>query len=268
MGDVQKAKEVFEKLLTGEDHDKARGHRHLALLNMFQGKFSDAISHLKESVILNNTLNNTLSELRDRLYLTTAYRSLGMMDSLNEELNTINEIREKSYIGPWWLQVAGKKIARMGKIADADSLLGELSRKMNDKSNNDRAAFNILKGEIELGRGNYSEGLKIIEVASKLRGDIYVLESLAFAYFANADLEKAIVTYENLLSLQDMPFGWEGQEYWILAHYQLGKIYEQQGNTAKAIENYEKFLDLWKDADPGIAEVEDARERLSSLKNQ
>jgi cytochrome c-type biogenesis protein CcmH/NrfG len=47
----------------------------------------------------------------------------------------------------------------------------------------------------------------------------------------------------------------------------LGKIYVQQDNTAKAIENYEKFLDLWKDADPGIAEVGDAMERLAGLKN-
>jgi hypothetical protein len=46
----------------------------------------------------------------------------------------------------------------------------------------------------------------------------------------------------------------------------LGKVHEEQGNTAKAIENYEKFLDLWRDADPGIAEVDDARERLAGLK--
>ena len=45
----------------------------------------------------------------------------------------------------------------------------------------------------------------------------------------------------------------------------LGKIYEQQGNAAIAIEHYEKFLDLWKDANPGIAEVEDAKKRLERL---
>jgi len=35
----------------------------------------------------------------------------------------------------------------------------------------------------------------------------------------------------------------------------------------KAIEHYEKFLNLWKDADPGIPDVEDARKRLVRLKS-
>jgi hypothetical protein len=34
------------------------------------------------------------------------------------------------------------------------------------------------------------------------------------------------------------------------------------------IKHYEKCLDLWKDADPGIAEVEEARERVARLKDQ
>jgi cytochrome c-type biogenesis protein CcmH/NrfG len=48
--------------------------------------------------------------------------------------------------------------------------------------------------------------------------------------------------------------------------FMLGKIREEQGDTAKAIKNYEKFLSLWKDADPGITEVEDAMKRLAGLK--
>jgi len=37
---------------------------------------------------------------------------------------------------------------------------------------------------------------------------------------------------------------------------------------AKTIGHYEKFLDPWKDANPGIAEVEDAKKRLAGLKGQ
>jgi hypothetical protein len=37
---------------------------------------------------------------------------------------------------------------------------------------------------------------------------------------------------------------------------------------SKAIEHYEKFLTLWKDADPGIIEIEDARERVAGLKSK
>jgi len=37
----------------------------------------------------------------------------------------------------------------------------------------------------------------------------------------------------------------------------------QKAEKAKAIEHYEKFLELWKDADPGIPEVEDAKRRVA-----
>ena len=47
----------------------------------------------------------------------------------------------------------------------------------------------------------------------------------------------------------------------------LRKTHEKKSNTAKATEHYEKFLNLWKDTDPGIDEIEDARERLAELKN-
>jgi len=43
------------------------------------------------------------------------------------------------------------------------------------------------------------------------------------------------------------------------------KIYEQQDDKGKAIEHYDKFLTIWKDADPGIPEFEEARKRLGGL---
>jgi hypothetical protein len=53
-----------------------------------------------------------------------------------------------------------------------------------------------------------------------------------------------------------------------LFHYRLARLYEEKGWTGKAIDEYEKFLDLWKDADLGDAEVEDAKKRLAGLKSE
>jgi len=36
----------------------------------------------------------------------------------------------------------------------------------------------------------------------------------------------------------------------------------------QAIEHYDKFLNLWKDADPGIPEVIDAKKRRAALQSQ
>ena len=54
----------------------------------------------------------------------------------------------------------------------------------------------------------------------------------------------------------------------VQCYYQLGKAYEASGWIDKATTQYETFLEIWKDADPGIVEVEDARTRLARLKSK
>jgi len=46
---------------------------------------------------------------------------------------------------------------------------------------------------------------------------------------------------------------------------QLKYDYDKEG---KVIDYYKNLIDLWKDADPGIAEVEDAKKKLAGLKAQ
>jgi len=56
-----------------------------------------------------------------------------------------------------------------------------------------------------------------------------------------------------------MPIGL-GWKPWKLIPHGMSLAYK------KSVEKYEEFLDIWKDADPGIPEVEDAKERLQKLR--
>jgi tetratricopeptide (TPR) repeat protein len=88
---------------------------------------------------------------------------------------------------------------------------------------------------------------------------------LARVYEQNGEIDKAIAEYERLTAINSQNIS----RTWIYPpfYYRLGKLWEQKGDKLKARENYRRFLDLWKDADPGLPGVEDARKRLARLKD-
>ena len=51
-----------------------------------------------------------------------------------------------------------------------------------------------------------------------------------------------------------------------LAHLQLGRAYAMQGDTAKARAAYQDFLTLWKDADPDIPILLQAKAEFAKLR--
>ena len=51
-----------------------------------------------------------------------------------------------------------------------------------------------------------------------------------------------------------------------LAHLQLGRAYIMQGDTVKAKAAYQDFLTLWKDADPDIPILKQAKAEYAKLK--
>ncbi|MEE9567431.1 MAG: hypothetical protein V3W17_08045, partial [Desulfobacteria bacterium] len=94
----------------------------------------------------------------------------------------------------------------------------------------------------------------------------FLRDTLAQFYAQRGDLDKAIAEYEKLVTFD--PESVARRLIHPLYHYRLAVLYEAKGWEGKAIDHYEKFLFLWKDADPGLAEVEDAKKRLAGLKAQ
>lgn len=93
----------------------------------------------------------------------------------------------------------------------------------------------------------------------------YVLDALGDAYQLGGRLDKAAETYARIRQLLMGRSNW-GAVY-ARSYYKLAKVYEQMGKKAEAGERYRKFLELWKDADSGLPEVEDAKRRLAVLQN-
>jgi tetratricopeptide (TPR) repeat protein len=173
---------------------------------------------------------------------------------------------------------------RQGKIDSAKSSLSKLdslSLEIEDANNKAFLAFcsKLLEGEVLLAEHLPDKALPLLEKAtlSENLGTFYqenvhlifmnfpsTKDGIARAYIQKGDIDKAIAEYEQLIH-----FGADEKEHFLAHpkyHYRLAILYEQTGQKAKAIEHYQKFLELWKDADPGIAEVEDARKRLAGLK--
>jgi hypothetical protein len=56
-----------------------------------------------------------------------------------------------------------------------------------------------------------------------------------------------------------------GDPIGVLAHLNLGRAYALQGDTAKAKTAYDDFLTLWKDADPDIPILKQAKAEYAKL---
>ena len=90
-----------------------------------------------------------------------------------------------------------------------------------------------------------------------------VLYPLAECQYKKGQLNKAL---ESIKKLQTIIIPWPRQIYYPKSFYLMGKIYEKKGDTSLAVKNYEKFLELWKDADQDLPDLIDAKKRLANLK--
>jgi tetratricopeptide (TPR) repeat protein len=91
-----------------------------------------------------------------------------------------------------------------------------------------------------------------------------------FIHAAAGHTDAAIVSFERFLA---EPYDYRLTEaddiYLPIALEKLGALYEAKGNTAKALERYERFAALWKDADPELQpRVAEVRRRIARLRGR
>ncbi len=93
---------------------------------------------------------------------------------------------------------------------------------------------------------------------------ISILYLLAECQYEEGLLDKALESLRKLQPINSNFYYWRAN-YYPKSFYLMGKIYEKKGDTNLAIKNYEKFLELWKDADKDLPDLIDAKTRYAKL---
>jgi tetratricopeptide (TPR) repeat protein len=272
MGNLEEAEGTFRKMAGLSDKARsAKGLRSLALLQMYQGRYASALENLREAVNVNRSIQGRLSEFRDHVYRAIAFQRKRQNDGFERETAAIEKIRSAMKIEPSFLAKLGTVYARANRVREAERLLESVKSMVGDllaasgvsrSTQSDQAAFHRLKGEVELAGKKYDEAIASFEMAANLR-ELMLEDTLALAYARSGNVDKAIEKY--LEFIQKDVLGYEAQDLWSVAHYELGALYEKKGQPAEAAKYYGRFLELWKDADPDIPEVTEARKRLAAI---
>jgi serine/threonine protein kinase/Tfp pilus assembly protein PilF len=168
---------------------------------------------------------------------------------------------------------------KQGKIDGAKARLAEIGPLLSalDLANKKNITFlyELLNAEVLLAEGAADRAVALAEKIVFLDPPLmntanlaitnqpFLKDVLARAYWKKGELDKAVSEYKRLMTIDpknDLRF-----LIHPLYHYRLGRIYEEKSEKALAREQYQKFLEHWKDADPSHPEIADAKKRVAAL---
>jgi len=173
---------------------------------------------------------------------------------------------------------------KRGDWSAARKKIEDVERYLEKPAQNRRAAgqlpllYALVRGEWMLAQGRADEAIAFLEkewvpqeppsafitfpLSLLLHNLPMEQDVLARAYQKAGNPDRAIAEYEKLLTF-DPGSKWRRFPNPIY-HFSLARLLEDKGDKAGARDHYQKFLELWKQADPGIPEFEEARKRLAS----
>ena len=259
-GKNAEANSVFAELDPSSPSFKTR----LAFLRRSEGKINQAME-----------LARNAKDYLSLIYLN--YRAGNFEGALAESQKALQDALEKGSLGnqALTLQMRGLVELALGNLLAARRTAEELKKCVEGAPNKKLVRHHyFLAGMIEGEAGRYASAVDYLKKAiALLPAESWYSDApwkpiffngLAAVYFKSGDFGRAKEEYRRIqsLALGRLQYG----DIYAASFYWLGKIAEKEGKKAEAAENYRKFLDLWKDADPGLPEVEDAAKRLAALK--
>lgn len=163
-------------------------------------------------------------------------------------------------------------LAYTGEDREAQAFSESLSKTYFD----DIIQFNFLptlRAKLALLRSNPQEALEILRAALPYElglpalgfynwPNLYPVYIRGEAYLAAHQGKEAAAEFQKILDHRGIVLN---EPIGVLAHLQLGRAYAMQGDTVKARSAYQDFLTLWKDADPDIPILKQAKAEYAKL---
>ncbi len=172
-----------------------------------------------------------------------------------------------SAIGYKWLEVA-TAYALAGDPAKAKALVATYEQRANVNTKRyDKQELELTHGWIAVAERRYMDAITAFREADVGACTICALAPLALAYDLAGRADSAITLYERYLSTNYYYRDVQDQRYLAATYKRLGELYDAKQDAPKAREYYERFVDLWKNADPELQpKVQQVRRRLAMLR--
>jgi tetratricopeptide (TPR) repeat protein len=276
MDNLSGAEGEYKKLLLRKEADgRGWGLQRLIALYTLQGRFIEAKKQNQVFIELAEKLGQTRWVRLFRIGSSYLERISGHPESALQELEKAwtSAVADESFTDQRNI-LLGQGLAHleMKSISRAQDVAGRLKTAIDPAP--DKKLFwyyHYLTGMIELEKKNHSKAIELFKlglplIAANSGNHLLFADALGTAFYQLGNLNSARQEYEKIVSL-----GIGRLDYGVIysrGYYRLGKISVHQGKKAEAAEHYRKFLSLWKDADPGLPEVEDARKLLAVLSNE
>jgi len=280
LGDLARAAEAYQRVLEFKDPVAPMYSLYgMAQLALLRGRFREAATLAQRGVA---AMEQAKEEFFANIFRSTAAYALAMMDRPAEALAISKQMYDYGRAADdlFWergaLFMKGLSLVQMNSLDQAGKAAANLAAICRTAMNpQDVLMSEFLEGVIAFQKGDQARALELLKQAcgrlfheNSWQLDMHALyfDALAQAYERSGDLEAARREYEKITALTSGRFRYG--DIYARSFYHLGRIYDQQGDKAKAVENYRKFLDLWKEADPGRPEVPDAKKRLAALEGK